>query len=417
MKEHSGKRTLLVSAYGCEPGRGSEQGVGWNWVLQLAKDNCVHIITREKNRAAIEAAVPDELKKSLVFHYYDAGTLLLKMKRGEKSLYFYYWCWQIGIIPIVRKLIREYQFDYTWHLTFGSIWMPTFLPLFKVPFIWGPIGGGESVPVSFLKQLPFKQRILESVRYLLKPLCYINPLVLQSCYRASAIVVRTTCTLSFIPRPFRHKAVTYLETAMDRHEFSRLHPEEPYAESDTVRLIYTGRLAPLKNVITTIRALSLVSDLNIHFTIIGAGPEFVKINKAINLYRLQDKVKLLNQKSRLEVIEYLNKSDIYLFPSLREGGTWALMEAMATGIPVICLKWAGMEIITDDSCAVRLAVTNPEQMAKDMAEAIRKLVENRDLRLRMGRAGKQRIAEVFSWNEKGRFANKLMTESYNKNKR
>ena len=42
-------KTILVSAYACEPLKGSEQGVGWNWVLQLAKKNNVHVITRANN--------------------------------------------------------------------------------------------------------------------------------------------------------------------------------------------------------------------------------------------------------------------------------------------------------------------------------------------------------------------------------
>ena len=51
-------KRIIVSAYGCEPGKGSEQGVGWNWVLQLAKLTEVVVITRLNNRKAIEANLP-----------------------------------------------------------------------------------------------------------------------------------------------------------------------------------------------------------------------------------------------------------------------------------------------------------------------------------------------------------------------
>ena len=86
------------------------------------------------------------------------------------------------------------------------------------------------------------------------------------------------------------------------------------------------------------------------------------------------------------------------------------MEAMAIGLPVICLDWAGMTITTDDTCAVRLPVTNPEQMPKDMAAAIIKLIENPKLRKQMGEAGRKRIKEVFNWEEKGRFMENLLKE-------
>ena len=50
-------------------------------------------------------------------------------------------------------------------------------------------------------------------------------------------------------------------------------------------------------------------------------------------------MKFISEIKRNEVLTKLSKADIYLFPSLREGGSWALMEAMAVGLPVICLNW------------------------------------------------------------------------------
>ena len=48
---------VLVSAYACEPGRGSEPGVGWHWVREIARFNEVWVITRMNNRKAIETAL------------------------------------------------------------------------------------------------------------------------------------------------------------------------------------------------------------------------------------------------------------------------------------------------------------------------------------------------------------------------
>ena len=112
----------------------------------------------------------------------------------------------------------------------------------------------------------------------------------------------------------------------------------------------------------------------------------------------------------MDVFKHLEKSDVYLFGSLKEACNLSLLEAMAIGLPVICLNWSGMAISTDDSCAIRLPVTNPEQMPKDMAAAIIKLIENPKLRKQMGEAGRKRIKEVFNWEEKGRFMENLLKE-------
>lgn len=66
-----------------------------------------------------------------------------------------------------------------------------------------------------------------------------------------------------------------------------------------------------------------------------------------------------------------------------------------------------MAISTDDSCAIRLPVTNPEQMPKDMAKAIIKLIENPELRERLGQAARERIRNIFNWDSKGDFMEKV----------
>ena len=106
----------------------------------------------------------------------------------------------------------------------------------------------------------------------------------------------------------------------------------------------------------------------------------------------------------------LKNGDIFITPSLRDACNLALLEAMTVGLPIICLNWSGMAISTDDSCAIRLPVTNPEQMPKDMAAAIINLIENPELRKQMGEAGRRRIKEVFNWEVKGKFIEQLLDE-------
>lgn len=75
---------ILLSAYACEPGRGSEPGVGWHWMLALAERPGVelHVVTRANNRMAIEAyrSVHPETW-SVHFHYYDLPRRSLERAR------------------------------------------------------------------------------------------------------------------------------------------------------------------------------------------------------------------------------------------------------------------------------------------------------------------------------------------------
>ena len=399
-------RTILISAYGCEPLKGSEAGVGWNWVIQMAQHNRLHVITRANNQASIEAHLPNNLKNNIIFHYYDAPSFIRQLKKRAKRLYFYYFVWQIGIIPIVRHIIKTERIDYTMHLTFGSMWMPTFLPFFSTSFIWGPIGGGDCEPRPFLKLLPFKQKVIQSFRYVMNALSFMHPGVMFAAYRAKVILARTPNTARAIPNCFRAKVQTILETAMEDSVFE--HKCVYQLNDDVVRMITTGRLLPNKNILTAVKSLGYIpKDYRVRLTIIGSGYQRREIEEtAKRIGRSQDVV-IIDELPREEVLAVVERSDIFLFPSLREGGSWSLMEAMAIGLPVICLDWAGMAIITDDNCAIRLPVSNPEQMPKDMAGAIITLIKNPGLREAMGKAGRNRIKEVYNWKTKGLFVEQL----------
>ena len=88
-------RKILISAYACEPLKGSEQGVGWNWVMQMAKTNYLHVITRANNQEPIEKHLSRDIKDNITFHYYDTIPIIKGLKNKAKGLYLYYFFWQI----------------------------------------------------------------------------------------------------------------------------------------------------------------------------------------------------------------------------------------------------------------------------------------------------------------------------------
>lgn len=403
-------RKILVSAYGCEPFRGSEAGVGWNWILQMAKCNELFVIARKNDKKRIEDNIPKEYTETLHFYYYDTCPFLMKLKKKEKGLYLYYWFWQIGIIPLVAKIIQEKKPDYTMHLTFGSLWMPTFLPFFKVPFIWGPLGGADGVPRAYLKGLPFKQRVVQSMRYVLIRTASVNPLVFLPSKAAVAILGRTQNNIMAIPLKYRKKCYVILETAMENDVTST--SSSSNAETRDVEIISTGRLVPFKNIVMAIEILKKVRDdgYSFHYTVIGKGSEKVRIERLIKKYQLENVVTMIDEVPREEVMKYLGVSDLYLFPSLREGGSWALMEAMAVGLPVVCFDWTGTGIITDDFCATRIKPTTPKQDIQSFVQAIEDMIVHPQKREKYGAQSRERIMKVYNWEEKSRFMNYLFDE-------
>ena len=137
---------ILLSAYSCGPGRGSEPGVGWNWALTLAQHGYeVWVLTREEERAGIEAVLqglPDALR--LHFAFYDLPRWACWWKKGEKGVHLYYQLWQFGVVKVAGELHARVHFDLVHHITFGVFRQPSYLWVLGVPFVFGPLGGGAA---------------------------------------------------------------------------------------------------------------------------------------------------------------------------------------------------------------------------------------------------------------------------------
>lgn len=407
------KHRLLVSAFGCWPGKGSELGVGWEWCVQMAKNNELHIITIRRSRNDIEASLPklsEDIQRNMHFHYFDYPTWLIKaLPAGTSRWYLYYLFWQIGIIATIKKLHRHFKFDYTMALTFGSVWLPTFLPLFRTPFIWGPWGGADFIPNQYLKSLlPKKKGLLQWAQskrqWLAEHVGYL-PHIRFVMHRASALLCRTNGNCNAVPLHYKDKCYVILETAIST-PFCQV--SNTKRTSKPVRILTTGRLIPRKNISMAIKAVSeAAKTVDINYDIIGDGPELANLERFISECNANEKITLIKSIPREQLLAKLPDYDIYLFPSLLEGGSWALMEAMGYGLPVICFNGSGMRVITDENCAIRLPFTHPQQSQSDMTEAIIRLASRADLRQEMGKNAAQRIREEFCWEKKGEFMEQL----------
>jgi len=405
-------RRMIISAYGCEPGKGSEQGVGWNWVLQLSKLAELVVITRANNRLAIEAKLPIILKKRIRFVYYDLPDNLRRFKKRGRGFYLYYLLWQWGAYRLMRREIAQSPVDYAMHLTFGSIWMPTFLHRLPVPFIWGPVGGGESVYWPLIKSLPVKGRFIQYLRYLLIATFPVNPLYKGVTRKACLIIARTEDTKKVFPKRNHHKIKVVLETAAASSWFERNQQTQNSKSNATLRLIYTGRLVPLKNLHMAIKSVAVARKrgANIRFKIVGYGPLQAALQKSVIDNGISDIVTFTGQCSQDEVLEHLTESDVYLFPSLREAGVWSLMESMAMSLPSVCVNTSGMAVIVNTTCARLIKLDSVKIMVSEFADALCAFEANPEMRREMGANARRRIEQEFQWEQKGEIIKTLFEE-------
>jgi glycosyltransferase involved in cell wall biosynthesis len=377
----------------------------------MAKSEELWVITRSNNQEAIESSFPRELAHRVHFVYCDLPRWQRRLKRKEKGLYLYYALWQWHAYKLAKKLAKDVDFDCCLHLTFGSMWMPTWMHRLPIPFIWGPIGGGECVPFGLVSALPWRGRIPQYVRYALIRLAPLNPLFMGPARAARAIVVRTEDSGSVFPESIQAKIRVMLETGMSEAQLLQ-YQDLGRTPRTTVNFIYTGRLVAIKNVEMAINAFALACSASnhLHLTIVGEGPSKQDLMTLAKRRGVFDRIRFTGAISQHEVIAELQQSDIFVFPSLKEGGTWSLMEAMAVGLPVICIDTTGMHVITDGNCASRIPPTDTEKMTFEMAEAMIRLAVSAPLRHQMGDLGRRRLKTEFLWSHKGQFMAELLDE-------
>lgn len=393
---------ILVSAYGCEPYKGSESGVGWNWVKRMSLKHELWVITRANNKEEIQKC-SDAWVNRIHWEYYDLPESVRKLKKGDKGLYLYYYLWQRGIIPLAKELQEKVGFDCTWHLSFGSMWMPTFLYKLKVPFVWGPVGGGETVPKAYWPLLTRKNAIMQWLRTFMIRTAMLNPLFSRPARYASAIIVRTDESRRAFPPQMQEKIFTSLETCMEEETVERYRPHSIWPEKHGIRMIYTGRLIPLKAVEIPIRAIARMKHRDaVSFVVVGKGPLKKRLRDLTAELDIQDRIQFVDYMQRTELLDILQENDVYVFPSLKEGGSWALMEAMALGLPVICHDLSGMHIITASDCAFQIQASGIENSIQGFADAMDYFVENPDQIACMGRAAHERVQREFTWPSKDR---------------
>ena len=104
---------------------------------------------------------------------------------------------------------------------------------------------------------------------------------------------------------------------------------------------------------------------------------------------------------RKELFQEIIDSDIFLFPSLRDGGGNVVVEAMAAGKPVVCFDLAGPGLHIDNTCGIKIKPENPGQAIEEMSVALERLQKDENLLKNLGKAAREKAVQKYDWNKIG----------------
>lgn len=394
---------VLVSAYACEPEKGSEPGVGWNWVCQAARFHDVWVITRAKNRSVIEAAFHGQPMPNVHWVYY-APPRWARLWRKEQRGHDYYYLWQLGAYLISRALHRQVRFDLVHHVTFVNYWMPSFLALLPVPFLWGPVGGGESAPRAFRRSFSLRGKVYEILRDLARCMGQLDPFVRLTARRARVGIATTEETAVRLRGLGCRRVMVLSQAGLPREEIAQL-GGFAVRQCNPFRLVSVGDLLHLKGFELGLRAFARFQDRfpATEYWIIGDGPERKRLENLAQSLGLASMVRFWGTIPRSEVLEKLADCDVLVHPSLHDSGGWVCLEAMAAGRPVICLDLGGPALEVAEETGIKIPAISPFQAIADLSVAMEKLARDPARRTRLGQAARERVSRLYNWEEKGKY--------------
>jgi glycosyltransferase involved in cell wall biosynthesis len=400
---------VLMSAYACEPGKGSEPEVGWQWALHMARYHDVTVLTRANNQSNIEAGLAKLRNQQPVprFIYHDRSPGLLKFKRTFKAVQLYYILWQKSAHELVRILQAENRFDLLHHVTFAGFRYPTALWGHGVPVIWGPIGGIESIPMELL---PWKhaRSLAHEVGRNANNLIQSAPFqVLPKRAAASTLVLVST--------PEMQRTLARFGTQADVMPTIGLVPAElPYRERKAnhgrMELLFVGSIITLKGVDLALEALAKAGT-DARLTFIGSGNYETAARRLAFDLGLADRVTFAGRLPRNRVLELYSDYDVFLFPSLHDTGGYAVIEAMFYELPVICLDCGGPAVAVQPGCGIKVPLGPRADVIESLARAIGTYQKNPLLLREHGTAARKRILETYDWPKKAEQMNAKYEEA------
>lgn len=344
------------------------------------------------------------------FMYYDLPAWSSWYKKGERGLYLYYALWTLLATLRCRTMNRFGRWQITHFLTFGTMLWPQFGFLMNTPYILGPVGGGERIPLALRRTFQFTGQAKIVVRHVVQKLMAFNPIFLLNLSRASRIFVRTDETLEMIPKRYRQKTSLLLETAIGPE---MLPDKPPNRSNDVVHIVSVGRLISSKFNPLFLDALATFKSRwkrPFRVTVIGDGPERARLEAIRDRLDLTE-VEFVGRRPSEEVYSALRAADIYFSTTMKEGGTWAFFEAIANYLPIVCLKVNGPDMIVGDDCGIKVSPEGLVSAQHGLAEALLQLADNPSLRAELAGRALAHVERNFTWDRVTATINKSYKEA------
>jgi glycosyltransferase involved in cell wall biosynthesis len=427
------KPRVLMIAYACDPGGTGEHWLGWGWAEAASRSFAVDLITTPKAQVAVEESAR---ALGITTHFVTVPPGVRKLTELAGGSWLRKLAWQKRVARLAAKLHQEKKFSIVHQTTFHTFRVPFRAAGLGIPSVWGPIAGGERVPPGFERYLG-SARLGELGRNCLNRLSLQTGAIRRSLRQASVLFVSNRTTLNFLPAWCQEKARIVPANALrpedersadspanGAHNSVVRGPESdrkikgfdgtapsgpeplttelcaPLGKPSAFRLLYVGNCVATRALPIVFEALRYSALSETELEIVGAGPALEGWKRLAVKLGLSTRVKFLGKVPYAQLGAHYAAADALVFPALRDSGGSALLEAMARGLPIICLDWGGPGEMLDENSGLKIPVRRPEETVALLAEALVRLKNEPALGQKVAQAARQRALSLFRWEAK-----------------
>lgn len=396
---------ILASVYACSPYDGSERAVGWNWLCELDKFHKIWALTSHRYKDDIEdyKSKHSEALQNTTFVYVEVPHWISFWHVGYGGERIYYMLWQRQALKIARNLINKVHFDLVHHITYVTCVLPTYMHKLGLPFLYGPVSGGENTPAIIGYPMSVKNKLVEGIRTASQVLFKSTPNFSKTMRNSSLILATTEETKSLIPVKYHKKVSIFQSIGLTEDIF---YPEPQIKLNETCKILIAGRMIYWKGyelaILSFIKALE--QGCKAELTVLGntddGSIDHKECLRSLCGQYLDKEIKFVSRVDHDKMKGFYDEFDVLLNCSLRDSGCFVVMEGMSRGLPVICVNTGGPRVNTTDEIAIKVKPDTLYKMITNTANAIDLLAGDKKLREKMGAAARKHALSNFTMSKR-----------------
>lgn len=403
---------ILVSAYACGPKWGSEIGMGWNWITNLANYCQLHVITESGFKNDIEEVLPSlNLKYIPKFHFVDIGSKGRELfwKQGSFLFYKHYRLWQQNALTVAKNIVtKDKDIDIIHQLNMIGFREPGFLyEIENIPYVLGPLGGFGMFPMKYFSLLNMRDKVFYVAKNTINTLQKtLLPRPKKAIKRADLIYLATNSGSGYIKNLSKDFKLLSETGAYSLGENS----SKNKTFNGTLKLSWVGLLHGRKGLPLALQAISQ-SKHKEHITIdiVGEGHNELWYKSLASKLGVDKNIVWHGKVSNTEAKKIISESHFLFLTSVLDAATTVVFEALQSNTPVICHNTCGFGNIIDDSCGVKIPLSSSKKSATSFAKALDNLIEN-PIKIKKLESGCSKKIQKYNWDSKA----KNMLEDYKK---